>query len=186
MFPRWLSWMFLLTMGYVIFSASQSSQPVVAPPSSVVPPITKEAYPALAQTTDVERWKRKLNPDYAATTNCSLDGLTPENGLAVKVVVDEQGTGDRAKCGQPIQIHLTVWGGDGTPSYAGELALNLGARELAAGLDFGLLGMAAGEQRSLIIPPFALVRMNDSKAPAAALKALPTNHIANVTVKRVD
>jgi hypothetical protein len=60
MFPRWLSWMFLLTMGYVIFSASQGSQPVVQPSTSVAPPITKESYPALAKATDLEGWKRKL------------------------------------------------------------------------------------------------------------------------------
>jgi hypothetical protein len=122
----------------------------------------------------------------AGNANCSLDDLTPENGLTVKVVVDENGTGDRAKCGQLIHIHLTVWGGDGKPSYAGELPLNLGARALAAGLDFGVLGMAVGEQRSLVIPPFALVRAKTSTAPAAALKALPTSHVANVSVKRLE
>ena len=70
MFPRWLSWMFLLTMGYVILEASQGGNPVAPAPTTVVPPVTRENYPALAETTDLERWKRKLNPDYAATTDC--------------------------------------------------------------------------------------------------------------------
>lgn len=186
MFPRWLSWMFLLTMGYVIIQASQGSNPVAHPPSSVVPPVTREAYPALAETTDLERWKRKLNPDYAATTNCSLDGLMPENSLNVKVVIDAYGSGERAACGEAMRIHLTVWGADGKAAYAEEIPFNLGARELAAGLDYGLLGIAVDESRSLIIPPYALIRMIESKAPAAALKALPANRLANVTVKRVE
>lgn len=186
MFPRWLSWMFLLTMGYVIFSASQNSNPVVQPSASIVPPITKETYPALAKATDLEGWKRKLNPDYAAVTNCSLDDLTTPESLGVKVIIDAQGLGDRAICGQAIRIHLTIWGGDGKPSYEGEFSLNLGARELAAGLDFGLLGMAVGEARSLVIPPFALVRAKTTKAPATVLKALSASRIANVSVKRLE
>lgn len=186
MFPRWLSWMFLLTMGYVIIEASQGSNPVAPAPTTVVPPVTRESYPALAETTDLERWKRKLNPDYAATTNCSLDGLTPKNGLNVKVVIDEYGTGKRAACGEAIRIHLTVWGADGKAAYAEEITFNLGARELAAGLDYGLLGIAVGESRSLIISPYALIRTKESKAPAAALKALPATRVANVTVKRLD
>ena len=186
MFPRWLSWMFLLTMGYVIFSASQGGNPVAPAPTTVVPAVTRENYPALAETTDLERWKRKLNPDYAATTNCSLDDLTPPNDRRVKVVIDGYGSGARAACGEAIRIHLTIWGADGTAAYAEEIPLHLGARELAAGLDYGLLGIAFGESRSLIIPPYALVRTKESKAPAAALKALPTTRVANVTAERLE
>ena len=186
MFPRWLSWMFLLTMGYVIIQSSQGGNPVAPAPTTVVPAVTHERYPALAETTDLERWKRKLNPDYAATTNCSLDDLTPKNGLQIKVVVDGYGTGQRAACGEAIRIHLTIWRADGKAAYAEEIPFNLGARELAAGLDYGLLGIALGESRSLIIPPYALVRTKESKAPAATLKALPTSRVANVTVKRLE
>jgi hypothetical protein len=185
MFPRWLSWMFLLTMGYVIVQAGQGGNPVTPTPSKVVPPVTRENYPALAETTDLERWKRKLNPDYAAVTNCSLDDLTPEKGLHVKVVIDSYGAGARAACGEAIRIHLTVWGADGKEAYAEKIPFNLGAREIAAGLDYGLLGITVGESRSLIIPPYALLRSKESKAPAAAIKALPTTRVANVTVKRI-
>lgn len=187
MFPRWLSWMFFLTMGYVIFSASLGGNPVVQTAATpIIPPITKESYPALAQATDVERWKRKLNPDYAAVTNCSLDGLASKNALDVKVFIETTGRGARAQCGETIRATLTVWNETGDESFRGDVTLDLGTRELAAGLDFGLLGMAVGETRSVILPPYALVRAKTSDAPEAAKKALSGPNIRYVSAKRLD
>mgnify|MGYP003386978419 CR=1 FL=1 len=187
MFPRWLSWMFLFAMGYVIFSASQGGKPVVqvAAPSTV-PAITEETYPALAKATDIERWKRKLNPDYASVTNCSLDGLSASSGLAVKVFIEAAGVGARAACGETIRVTLTVWNEKGSQAYTGDVDLALGSRALAAGLDFGLLGIAIGEVRSIILPPYALIHTKTSTAPDAAKKALSGPHVAVVRVKRLN
>ena len=187
MIPRWLSWMILLTMGYVIFSNSQGGNPVVPSASApIVPTITKDNYPALAQATDLERWKRKLNPDYAAVINCSLEGLVAENDLSVKVFSEAPGVGARAKCGETMRVHLTVWNDTGGQSYAGNVPLELGARDLAAGIDFGALGMAVGEVRSIVLPPYALIRAKTSDAPPQAKKALSGPHVIYVTVKRID
>ena len=67
----------------------------------------------------------------------------------------------------------------------GELPLALGSRELAAGFDYGLIGIKPGGERLLVLPPYALVRNAKAKGNAAALKALPVGKLALVTVKRV-
>ncbi|MDX2095605.1 MAG: hypothetical protein SFW64_06685 [Alphaproteobacteria bacterium] len=189
MFPRWLSWMFLLALGYVIFSASEvgrTTTPPAAVTGSVVPPITKESYPALAEMTDIERWKRRLNPASLQHNPCAFDNAAAPTGLGLKVMVDATGQGAGATCGARIRVQLTIWSPSGGVAYAGELPLVLGARTLAAGLDVGLLGITKGEQRSLVIPPYALTRTKDAATPAAALKALPANRTAYVSVTRLE
>jgi hypothetical protein len=184
MFPRWISWMLLVVMGYVIYSASLVHSPM-QPSNPVVVPITETNYPALAEMTDIERWKRKLNPDYAATMNCTLDKPATDDGLAFNVMENAPGEGAGASCGETITIHLTVWGSSGDKAFDGTLPLALGSRELASGLDAGLLGMKPGGVRMLVLPPYAVVRGKPAKGHAAALKALPSGKLAVVTVKRI-
>jgi hypothetical protein len=125
-------------------------------------------------------------PDYASKTNCSLDGLAPDNGLPVKIIIEEAGSGAGAKCGQAIFLELSIWNDKGSIAYTDSFPIVLGTRTLAAGLDFALLGITKGEARSVIIPPYALVRAKTSDAPAAAQKALGSQRIAYVRVKRLD
>lgn len=189
MFPRWLSWLFLLALGYVIFSASEVGRTTIPPTAvtgSVVPPITKESYPALAEMTDVARWKRRLNPASSQHDPCAFDTAAAPAGLGLKVMVDATGRGAGAACGAHIRVRLTVWSPSGEVAYAGELPLVLGARTLAAGLDVGLLGITKGEQRSLVMPPYALTRTKDATTPAAALTALPATRTAYVSVTRLE
>jgi FKBP-type peptidyl-prolyl cis-trans isomerase (trigger factor) len=96
------------------------------------------------------------------------------------------GEGAGAACGDIITIHLTVWNAAGGKAYDGELPLAIGSRELAAGLDAGLIGIRPGGERTLMLPPSALVRGKATKVPAAALKALPQGKLAVVSVKRVE
>lgn len=188
MFPRWLSWVFLFTMGYVIYSASQMGGNVRQQPASpVIPPITAEQYPALAEITDVEAWKRKLNPDYASVMNCSLDKPKTTDALTFKLLEDVVGTGAGANCGDEITLKLTVWNSSGGKAFTGEVSLALGSRQLASGLDYGLQGLSIGATRTLLLPPYALVRAKNLKGDAldAARKALPTEQVAVVTAMRV-
>ena len=184
MFPRWLSWLVFLALGYVVFSATRVNAPV-QPAKPVVPAITQQNYPALANAMDMERWKRSIDPDYAAKMNCTLDRPKDAHALIFNVTETVAGDGAAAVCGEAITIHLTVWGANGEKAYDGEMPLALGSRELAAGLDTGLPGMKPGAERLLVLPPYALVRNARTKANAAALKALPANKLAVVTVRRV-
>ena len=186
MFPRWISWMLLVVMGYVVFSASQVSAPVQTT-KPVVVPITAEEYPALAEATDLERWKRKLNPDYAATMHCSLDAPARKRSLGLQIIESREGAGAPAACGDAIKIHLVVWGADGAEAFAGDVRLALGSRQLAAGLDVGLLGMKPGSVRTLVLPPVALVRAATGEdGKKAAREALPTDSLTVVTVTRLE
>ena len=186
MFPRWLSWLIFLVLGYLIYSASQMDRTAAPSERAVVKPITEEKYPALAEATDVERWKRAINPDYAAKVNCTVDKPKNAQGLAFKIIETAAGSGNGAECGETITIHLTVWNASGGAAYEGEFPLALGSREVAAGLDNGLVGSKAGSERMIVLPPYALARGKESKAPAAAIKALPAGKVAIVSVNRVD
>lgn len=184
MFPRWLSWVFLCAMGYIIYSASQQSKPVTTL-QPVQPVITEHTYPALAEMMDGERWKRKLDPDYAAQRNCTLDAPAVQNGLALSVLEILPGEGAGAACGDTITLHLTVWNKAGEKAYNATLTLALGSRELASGLDSGLLGIKPEGKRTLILPPYALSRSQSSRGHEAARHALPAARMAVVTLTRV-
>ena len=184
MFPRWLSWAFVLMMGYVIYSASRG--PVATPTATpVVPAITHEQYPALAEATDAEHWKRALNPGYAATMNCALDVPQGYKGLRASVMEETAGEGDAAACGQTITLQVTVWNAAGAKAFDGEFPLALGSRQVAAGLDHGLLGMKPHAVRQLILPPYALVHGNAGKDLAAVRRALAAETVAIITATRV-
>ena len=188
-FPRWLSWMFIAVMAYMVYSVGTLHQ---APLQPVVPieVATSEAtpvpedYTALANATDVERWKRALNPDYGARMNCSVERVSANENLLLKVIEETVGEqGDAAKCGQEVRVALVVWNEKGGTSYQGDLSLALGSQQIAAGLDAGLIGMKIGGVRTLLLPPQALARTKESKPHVAARKALPEGKLAVVTVK---
>lgn len=190
MFPRWLSWMFLAVMLYMIYAASQGHREATAPAKPVtVPAITETNYPALAEATDVEAWKRRLNPDYAAVMDCS-GGDAPKDGrLGLKMIADEAGQGTGARCGDPVTLDLTVWNAAGDAQYTGRITFDLGSKQLARGLDHALLGIRPGGVRTVVLPPAALVRNKESTLPAPLLKLLPNgkgSHAVIVTAKRVE
>lgn len=180
MSTRWLSWLIILTMLYLIYQA----RPMSAPVPRAIPAITHEKYPALAEATDVEGWKRKLNPDYAARMNCTLDAPKTAQGIEFKIIEDASGEGVGAVCGENITIELTIWSATGQKSYRAAMPLALGSRQIAAGLDYGLLGIKPGGQRTFILPEYALTRGKEDKPYASARKAIPEGKLALVTVKR--
>lgn len=174
--------MFLGAMAYMIYAASPTEQP---PMLAAAPSLTDAAQPtpALTRLLDAEHWKRSINPDYVPDAECAL--ADPSDGMAMKVVVDSAGQGDPAQCGDTIQLQLTVWNANtGARAFQETFPLTLGARSLAAGLDVGLLGIRPHESRSIILPPYALARRNDSLVSAAVRKALPEKRLAIVNVTR--
>lgn len=188
---RWISWLFFAVMLYMIYAASASlhhQAPLSPAPDTSAPVVDAQTYPALAAATDVEAWKRKLNPDYAAAINCSNDAPKTDVTLGLKVMEEVAGDGAGATCGEAILLQLTVWNAASGKAYDGKLSLVLGAREVAAGLDVGLLGIKPGGVRTLVVPPALLRRRADTKVPAALLRALPAVKAPKmlvVTVKRI-
>ncbi|MES2984359.1 MAG: FKBP-type peptidyl-prolyl cis-trans isomerase [Pseudomonadota bacterium] len=166
----------------MIYSATQS--PVTVHPQAPLA-VSEKTYPVLAETTDMERWKRAIDPDYAARMNCSLDTPRTPTGIAFKVVEDAPGAGDGAACGSPVTVQLTVWNATGGKAYDGPVTLNLGSRDVASGFDYGLLGIKPGGVRTLILPPSAMSRAKATKVDKALLAALPVTKLAVVSVTRL-
>jgi hypothetical protein len=185
MFPRWLGWLFIAVIAYLIYLATQNTPQLAADKPNPIPAITEQTYPALAKATNVEKWKRALDPDYAAKYQC----LAPAGGegLGLKIIDETMGEGDKANCSEPISVQLTVWGSNGKKAYEGELNMVIGTRAIAAGLDVGVVGMRVGGSRTLVIPPTLMDRAKDAPKPATALlHALPKGKLAVVTVKRIE
>jgi hypothetical protein len=85
MLPRWLSWLlFAALLYYAVTTVNRAPLAVAAPdmaPSAATPTPTSAAdkYPSLHKATDMERWKRSINPDYAKAKDAEAAQKTPEN-----------------------------------------------------------------------------------------------------------
>ena len=187
MLPRWLSWLVLAFLGYVIVLGTYTHErPAVAPvpaPEAAAPTEIPDR-PALREALDIEHWKRAINPDYAKHINCTLPALAKE-GLQPIFMDEVVGTGSGAACGDTVNITLTVWDKNGNAAYHSQFELMLGARAIAAGIDNGLLGLQVKGVRTLVLPPAVLVRIKTPGTPTALLAALPTTRTAIVTVTRL-
>ncbi len=189
MLPRWMKWLFVGFLAYLVFVGSrlpQTAQPVQpVQPAMEMPAITRKDYPVLANALDMDHWRRGINPDAVAQDHCGFDNVPRPAQLGMKVIDDTAGSGNGAACGETVSLHLTVWGTGGTPAYTGNKVLTLGAGEITHGLDAGLVGIRPGGTRTLVLPPAALRRAKTARAPDALLAALPGNRLAIVTVERL-
>jgi FKBP-type peptidyl-prolyl cis-trans isomerase len=140
MFPHWLSWLFVLLMGYLIYTNTRSySAPAETPsPESSA----ASSYPALQQLTNGDRWKRAMNPGHVGTT---------------KINDTTMGTGATAQCGARVTIRLRGTLADGTNFDAAHNAAQpldfvLGNAPYAV-LNQALVGMRQGGVRQISAPP---------------------------------
>ena len=189
MFPRWLTWLFMGMMVYLVYMAIENPKPATQEAPVSIPPITEQTYPTLAKTADRERWKRALNPDYAAKYHCVAPASG--DGLGLKITDEAIGSGDKARCSDHVRVQLTVWDAAGKKLYVGEVPVEIGIGAIAAGLDMGLVGMRVGGSRTLVIPASLMTRHPLSekpveKLPTALLRALPLGKLAVITATRVQ
>jgi hypothetical protein len=184
MLPRWVTWVFLGFLGYLLFLGSQATQHSAPVPNATIPPITEKTFPVLAKTTDMEHWKRAIDPDYAKQFNCVLPPMAA-GGLGLQTIDHALGEGDPARCSDAVVVQLAVWGAS-KKIYDEKVDITLGTHIIAAGLDAGLVGMRIGGSRTLILPAEAVTRLNGkAKPPTLLLTALPLNKMAVVTATRV-
>lgn len=190
MFPRWLNWLMMGLLVYLVVQGGQNQRAHLptATPLEVAAKAQPErkTYPALAAATDMERWKKAVNPDYAARAQCEFVAeKTDAPTLLWKVTEDVAGSGEAAKCTDNVRFKLTVWNARGTVAYTDEVTLALGAREVAAGLDAALVGIRKGGVRTVILSPAALTRDSNAKPPKPLLNALGSGHVVIVTAERL-
>lgn len=197
MFPRWLSWLVVLGLIYIIIQGNRvahaplpSAVPVQPQQEATVSTEAKKAdaaFVAIGEATDMEHWKKAINPDYAKRAQCELKAPVSDKPILLwKVTEEAPGSGTAAKCTDTITVNLTVWNARGETGYQGETKLTLGSREVAAGLDAALVGIRPGGSRTVILSGAALDR--DKKSPAAKplLNAIGAGHVTIVTVERID
>lgn len=96
------------------------------------------------------------NADFAPELNVDLSAMTLSlSGLYQQDLV--VGTGAEATDGMRVRAHFTGWliNGDEFDSSRGgaPFDFSLGAGEVIAGWDEGVVGMRIGGQRKLVIPP---------------------------------
>lgn len=139
MFPRWLTWIVLIGLGYIMFTGLIRSEQQVASPAVETP---AREYPALQELVDGERWKKAVNPDYEAL--CGMPEADADK-LAPFAVTTVKGNGVPAECGDDITATLVQWKPDGTRLRVMEDAsVVLGDQK---GMDGLLLGIKPGEER---------------------------------------
>lgn len=189
MIPRWLSWLMLGFLGYILFRGAPVAPPMESSDASsgttvVAAPAT---YPALNRVMNVNRWKRVFDPAAAPPDDACVytPAVDAQADLPLGVTELDAGGGVPAQCGEVISVALTIWDMQGKPAYHGEMKLTLGSHAVAVGLDAGLLGIAPSGVRQLVLPPGALVRAAETSAPSELLAALPGDRVALVTVVRL-
>jgi FKBP-type peptidyl-prolyl cis-trans isomerase FkpA len=98
-----------------------------------------------------------VNEDFAAELNVDLSAMTENaSGLYVQDLV--VGAGAEAASGGTVSVHYTGWlvdGGkfDSSRDRGEPFDFALGAQQVIAGWDEGVVGMKIGGTRKLVIPP---------------------------------
>jgi FKBP-type peptidyl-prolyl cis-trans isomerase FkpA len=85
-----------------------------------------------------------------------MSQITTASGLIIEEL--QAGDGPEAHSGQTVAVHYTGWLTDGRKFDSSRdrfepFTFNLGAREVIAGWDEGVVGMKIGGSRRLTIPP---------------------------------
>lgn len=125
-----------------------------------------------------------VNDDFAAELNVDLSIMTKSStGLYLQDLTE--GTGAEAVNGVTVQVHYTGWlvNGDKFDSSRDggvPFTFSLGAQQVIAGWDEGVLGMRIGGERKLVIPP-AL-----AYGAAGASPAIPPNATLVFDVELLD
>ena len=98
-----------------------------------------------------------VNEDFAATLNVDLSAMTKKaSGLYIQDLAD--GAGAEATSGVTVRVHYTGWLIDGSKFDSSRdrgvpFDFPLGAGQVIAGWDEGVVGMKIGGSRKLVIPP---------------------------------
>jgi FKBP-type peptidyl-prolyl cis-trans isomerase len=91
---------------------------------------------------------------YAAALGVDIAASTKVAGMYIRDLA--VGTGEAPTTGQKVTMRYTGWLADGTQFDSNQAAgfqFQLGAGRVIQGWEIGVVGMAVGGQRQLIIPP---------------------------------
>lgn len=159
MFPRWLGWVFLAFLVYVLYlgNFSRTAPEKPAATADIIPAPTKEKYPALSEFTDKERWQRGLNPGHIGPARWRE--ITP-------------GEGEEAQCGGMLTVKIT--GLPGTKEETHKLTLGTAPYPV---LNTALIGLKPGGVREVSAPPREVYKKPKKEEPP---------RMVDFTVERLD
>ncbi|MFZ4124462.1 MAG: FKBP-type peptidyl-prolyl cis-trans isomerase [Rickettsiales bacterium] len=143
-FPKWISWIFVCLLAYIIYVGNQSQKPPESAPKEA--PATTQAaqpkdYESLRKLVDGDRWYRAINPNYIGDADIKEVSL---------------GEGASVQCGDEVSVQVRGTREDGA-NFDSEhdeskpLHFMVGNAPIAA-LNEGVIGMKLGGQRVLNAP----------------------------------
>jgi FKBP-type peptidyl-prolyl cis-trans isomerase len=158
-FPKWLSWLFVGFLAYIVYIGNQTqtppaSAPKETPPQAKAQEAPREEYDDLRQLVDKNRWMRAIDPGYIGDANIR----------EVKL-----GDGDlTAQCGSKVTVLLRGTTRDGASFDAAHdeskpLSFTLGAAPIPA-LNEGMIGMKAGGVRQIFAPASQVYKTSRNNA----------------------
>ena len=174
-FPRWLSWIILIGLGWILFVGNTRDDRVVPVSTNTetnTAPAEPKRYKEIEALFDGERWKKGLFPDYQSPEEACRMAAPAEGKLGSYALVLQAVSGDGANCGDVVPFTVTRRNADGTAGKAQDVTLTLGEQK---GLDGLLVGMQPGEKRLLIV---------NLPSKLKTLPALPANTQLLLDVKR--
>ncbi len=149
MFPRWLSLLFLIVLAVMLVQTGRHGREAAsAGPSGKA----ARSYEEINKFTDVERWKKAIDPAYAQAMQACAPPEVKPGRLGVKVSIDTPGEGEVARCGQPLALHVARWDAHGNITREKDITFVLGQSGVP-GLDAALMETKPGEARTLTLLP---------------------------------
>lgn len=152
-FPRWLSWVVLIGLGYILY-VGNTREPGAPPPreqtaeETATTDTSPQEYKQLQALVDGERWKKALNPNYESVNDACAPLPRTEGAIESYAIVTTEGTGADSACGETIALRIARIGNDGKPNKPSDVTLTLGEQK---GFDPVLLGMRQGEERLVLV-----------------------------------
>ena len=150
-FPRWLSWVVLIGLGWILYVGNtREPRPVPQPTTETAAPATTEPkpYTELDALLDGERWIKAINPDYQSPDEPCRAAAPKEGMLGNYAIVLDAGVGEGAKCGEAVDLTIIRRSNDGNAQEPIEATLTLGEQK---GLDPVLATMRQSEKRLVIV-----------------------------------
>lgn len=147
-FPKWISWIFVGLLAYIIYTGNQSQKPPESIPKEVLtttqthtPAKAPKDYDALRKLVDGDRWYRAIDPNYIGDADIKEVSL---------------GEGTSVQCGDEVSVLLRGTREDGAtfdPEHdeSKPLSFMVGNAKIPA-LNEGVIGMKSGGQRVLDAP----------------------------------
>lgn len=149
-FPRWLSWIVLLGLAYILYTGNTrehgANPPRPAATTVDAPASEPRDYREIEALVDGKRWARALNPDYRdADTPCAPQAAA-EGMLARYAIVAGEGmrNSEPLACGDRADLEITLYNPQGKAMPGKTVSLTLGGQP---GFDWLAVGMRVDEVR---------------------------------------